>query len=625
MKTALTYLLLAPAALFAGIGKDTVQLDEVVKVETVSNGNSVNTTPFTDLKYRTGERLGDALSEFSSVYIKSYGSGGLATFAICGTSAEQTEIEWNGIRLNSPSLGQMDLSLLMIGTQDELQLVRTGSEGNIGGILKLNNEVKRDSGFSIAATFKAGSFGTYNATLNADYAKRKFSGSTKVVYLRSLNDFPYTNYYAAGNPTVWQTNATVNQLSVLQQFNAKINPDQELNFYGWYNGSARELPPLMSEPADAQSQYDYSIRLMADWKGNFKGVKLKYTTAWMEDYLHYIDTDALINEVDRTFAWRNKLDVSYLFPCNLSLKGEVNYDREQANIPEYGTNKVRNTTGLRAYADYYLLGQLRFHAGFREDLVDKQLSAFAPEVSVNYSPKLKGEHALSFNLMASRNFRFPTLDELYWVPGGNPDLYEEKSWNGEIRVKYSWNRIIDFSVSNFYIYATNWIQWVPAGANWDAENFRKVFSRGVEAAIHLTNERFADPNKFSIHFNASYTYTKATNLEAISSTDLSQGKQLIYVPYHNLTMGLQLGYRRFYIRSVNTYTGPVFITTDNSQSLNGYFIPNLEAGKDFMLGKLDLGVSFRVNNIGNLQYQVVADRPMPGRNFEGIFRFKFLS
>jgi iron complex outermembrane receptor protein len=364
---------------------------------------------------------------------------------------------------------------------------------------------------------------------------------------------------------------------------------------------------------------------MGDWKADFNGVNLKYTTAWMEDYLHYIDPNALINEVDKTFAWRNKFNVTYLLPCNLALSGAVNYDREQANIPEFITNKVRNITGLKAYADYYLYGQFRFHAGFREDLVDNQLSAFAPEASINYSPKLKNGNGFSANLMASRNFRFPTLDDLYWVPGGNPDLKEEKSWNGEIRAKYSWRKVMDVSVSNFYIYAVDWIQWIPEGNIWEAENFRRVFSRGVETAIHLTNAKNDDPHKFAVHFNASYSFTKTTNLDALSPTDLSQGKQLIYVPYHNFTAGLQFQYYRFYLRSVNTYTGPVFISTDNSQSLPGYFIPNLEAGKDFVIKKFDIGLAFRVNNIGNVQYQAVAQHPMPGRNFEGILRFKFFS
>ena len=185
--------------------------------------------------------------------------------------------------------------------------------------------------------------------------------------------------------------------------------------------------------------------------------------------------------------------------------------------------------------------------------------------------------------------------------------------------------MVDVSLSNFYIYVDNWIQWVPEGENWQAENFRRVFSRGLEASIHLTNADEMRPDKFAVHFSASYTYTKATNLDAFTPADASKGMQLIYVPYHNAVAGIQFDYRRFYLRSVNNYTGAVFTSTDNSQSLNGYFTSNLEVGKDFVIKHVSVGASFKVNNIGNLQYEIVAQRPMPGRSFEGTLRFKFVS
>ena len=185
--------------------------------------------------------------------------------------------------------------------------------------------------------------------------------------------------------------------------------------------------------------------------------------------------------------------------------------------------------------------------------------------------------------------------------------------------------MLDIALSNFYIYVDNWIQWIPQGDNWMAQNFRRVFSRGLEASLHLTNADETRPDKFAVHFTASYTYTKATNLDAFAAQDASKGMQLIYVPYHNAVAGVQLEYRRFYIRSINNYIGQVYTSTDNSQVLKGYFISNLEAGKEFVFKHINLGLAFKVNNIGNQQYQVVEQRPMPGRNFEGSIRFKFAS
>lgn len=624
MKTALLILFVLPFSATTGQSlMDTIKLDEVVKIERAPANDDAS--PFTDVKYREGERLSDALNEFSSVYVKSYGSGGLASIAIQGTSAEQTVIEWNGVKINSPSLGQADLALFMLGMQDQLQLVRTGYEGTIGGTLQMNNEVKRDSGFSIGAVLRAGSFGTYEAAGNADYVMGNFSGATKCSFISAQNNFPYINDYAAGNPTVNQTNGAVRQYSILQQLNGKVNENNQLNFFVWFTDATRQIPPIMSEPVDKQTEDDYSLRTMAAWQGTIKNWKLKLTSAYLDDWMRYIDPNALLDEVDVTHALRNSLSCQYNFPFNFAWRAELNYDHEWAGISEYGSVKTRNIVGLKTYGDYYFLNGFKLHGGFREDVQGKQLSAFSPELGLNYTGKIKTANRYTLGFVASRDFRFPTLNELYWVPGGNPSLQEEKSWNGTIQAKYDYRKMVDVTLSNFCIYVTNWIQWVPDGANWDAENFRRVFSRGLEASLHLTNADETRPGKFAVHFTASYTYTKATNLDAFSSADASKGMQLIYVPCHNAVAGLQIEYKRFYIRSVNNYTGLVYITTDNSQSLPGYFTSNLEAGKDFIFKHINAGFSFKVNNIGNQQYQIVARRPIPGRNFEGTIRFKFSS
>jgi iron complex outermembrane receptor protein len=487
----------------------------------------------------------------------------------------------------------------------------------------MNNELRLDSGFSIGAVFRAGSFGTYDSLVDARYAKGRVSGSSKFSYLTSQNNFLYRNTYQEGSPYVRQTNAAVNQVSFLQQLNIKLNQRNQLAFYIWLTDANRQLPPVMSQPAGKEQQDDYSLRLMANWKAQYNQLKLRFTSAYIEDKMRYRNPLLALDETSVTHAMRNTLGASYLFPFSLSVNGELNYDLEQAVINAYGCPRMRNAGGVKVYADYYMANGLRFHAGFRQDLVDKKLSAFSPEAAVNYLKQLNNAHQLSAGFVVSRNFRFPTLNDLYWTPGGNPALKEEKSVNGELQFKYGYKKVFSVSVSDFYVYVDNWIQWIPQGSFWMPVNFRRVFSRGAEAAVHLTNADGTHRRRLNVHFNASYTFTKTTNLDAASQFDQSKGMQLIYVPYHSLTAGLQLEFMGLYVRSVNRYTGSVFTSTDNTQSLPGYFVADLEVGKDFSLKDVDFGFSFRVNNIGNAQYQVVLQRPMPGRNFEGTLRFKF--
>ena len=94
------------------------------------------------------------------------------------------------------------------------------------------------------------------------------------------------------------------------------------------------------------------------------------------------------------------------------------------------------------------------------------------------------------------------------------------------------------------------------------------------------------------------------------------------MPLHRVVVGVQLQYRKFYLRSVNSFVSHVFTSSDNAESLNGYFLTDLEIGKDFTINKYEIGMSFRINNLANTQYQNVLQHAMPGRNFEGTIRFK---
>ena len=40
----------------------------------------------------------------------------------------------------------------------------------------------------------------------------------------------------------------------------------------------------------------------------------------------------------------------------------------------------------------------------------------------------------------SRNFRFPTLNDLYFMPGGNPELRKEKGWTYDAGLRFGVGR-----------------------------------------------------------------------------------------------------------------------------------------------------------------------------------------
>ena len=600
---------------------DTVLLSEVISIATLHESIP---SPLLDIKYQSTKRLSDVLQAVSSVYIKSYGVGQLASIAIEGTSASQTEVQWNGIKLNSPSLGQCDLSLFILGMQDGFELVNTGSKGVIGGTLQLENKMRTDSGIGVIVALRAGSFGMFEGNGKLKYAKNRFSGATSFSYIRAKNNFKYRNIFEVENPYRTQQNGAVEQISFLQQFGAKIGRHNQLNFYLWLTETDRQISPIMSKPNTTETQSDYSVRALVKWKADFELLNLGFTSAYLQDQIRYKNPEIYLNERSATQAIRNVFSAAYKFKFNLHISTDINYDHERANIVSYAVLRTRNTLGIKWYADYFLKNDLKFHVGFRQDLIDTKLSAFAPEFSLGYFWKSKDwklKHKVRIEILGSRNFRFPTLNDMYWMPGGNPNLKQEKAWNGGLYFEYKYQEIFNLQARNFYIYVDDWIQWIPQGTIWMPVNFKRVFSRGVAVDLHISNASNKNSKKFLVFGTISYTFTKTTNLSSSSAFDQSKGKQLIYVPLHRVVASMQLEYKKFYIRTVNNYQSKVYTATDNSQSLKGYFTSNLEIGKTFLMKQNEFGVSFAVLNISNTNYQSVAQRPLPGRSFEATLRY----
>ncbi len=617
MKCALTYLLLL---LFA-LSNAQLKIDSVYTLPQVEKISST-----TILKAKIiysiapSKNLNDALRENTGIYIKNYGNGQLASIAFRGTSAAQTDILWNGVKLNSPSLGQVDASLFNMGMSDQVQVNGTSQSGNIGGSLNINNGTTVDSMFMFEAFITYGSFNTLRTFGKAGFGNGKIFGTTRISYMQSDNDYSFVNTYKPGNAKEKLTNAKVQMLHFMQQFSARVNQNNSLHFNFWLSDAQRQIPPIISKPYSKEVQDDYSMRTSLFWKGNFRKLTTEFTSAFLQDVIHYKNPEIYLNEKSIMQAFRNSFSLTYDSINKFSVNIGAGYDFERAIVPSYQIIRGRHIGKLSADVKYEPIKEILVQLKLRESIYDKTFSPFSPALSFRYYKIINQEHYLMFLVSASRNFRFPTLNDLYWVPGGNRDLITEKSWDGEVTARYNYQSRFTFKATGFCKYITNWIQWINNGTYWEPQNVKRVLTRGAEIYASFQTPSNRD---FIFRLSCNYAYTRATNLDALSPFDQSKNKQLIYVPLHLTNASVHFEYKRFYLNAINTFTDAVFITTDNTQNLKGYYLLDLEAGKDFIINhKYEIGLSFRVNNLTDKQYQNVAQRPMPGRNFEGTIRFK---
>ena len=223
----------------------------------------------------------------------------------------------------------------------------------------------------------------------------------------------------------------------------------------------------------------------------------------------------------------------------------------------------------------------------------------------------------------SRNYRFPTLNDLYFQPGGNPDLRNEHGFSYDAGVSFEVGKKSIYKLSGsanwFDSYIDDWIIWLPTTKGFfSPRNVKKVHAYGVEVKANLALQPAKD---WLIDLNGSYSWTPSINEgEKMSPADQSVGKQLPYVPEHSASLTGRLSWRSWAFLYKWAYYSERFTMSSNDYTLTGhlpeYFMSNISLEKGLSFKPLDLQLKFAVNNLFNEDYLSVLSRPMPGINFE---------
>jgi len=154
---------------------------------------------------------------------------------------------------------------------------------------------------------------------------------------------------------------------------------------------------------------------------------------------------------------------------------------------------------------------------------------------------------------------------------------------------------------------------------WRPSNLLKVWSRGIENVLKWETKI----NELTLNFSTQYDFTLSQNQQGTSANDASVGKQLIYVPKHKLNASVKASYKNWTLAIYHQYTGKVYTLTDNSDFLPAYHLDHLHVYRTFKTKNLSGHAFVKINNILGVNYQVIAQFPLPLQNFELGWRVAF--
>lgn len=575
--------------------------------------------------------LAEMISDNSAVFLKTYGQGSLATISIRGTGPAHTGLFWNGININPPNLGLSDFALIPAAliNSAEIQLGSSASlygSGVIGGAIHINSQPDFKKTLNISVSGLTGSFGLYEGSGSGIFSNKKWYSRVSGYYRECENNFPYNNTAKFGSPKEKLISADYFSYGGTAEIHRLLKHNYIVSLHAWHTYTHRNLPPAMTSVDKNEQQSDSSFRFLIEAKKMFEKSTLKTKIAWLNEFLRYENETALVHEKVNTQGIISESEFATQLFRKAKINIGINYTYYYADIIQYSKIKTRNQAAA-FFSFLYTFTKINWKAtvNLRQEIVEGYRVPFTP--SIGMEGKLWKSISAKTNF--SRSYRVPTMNDRFWVPGGNPDLKPESGWNAEGGLFTSFRDssklfIPDFSITAYSSLIDNWILWQPLATNnniWTPVNLQKVWARGFESKAGIIFKA----RTVEAGLNTFYSYTLSTIIRTSDALQASIDKQLIYVPQHNLNTSLNFKWKNISFSYIQTYTGKRFTTSDNSSSLPAFSIGNAVLNYYLKFNKIGIGFGFRVNNIWGAAYQTLAYRPMPGRNFNISLSFKFIN
>jgi len=623
-----------------------------VKEQAGMKQTNVDTTV---LQSKVALSLSDLLSENTSVFIKDHGRGALATASFRGTSASHTQVSWNGIQINSPMAGMVDFSLIPVYIIDELNLKHGSASladqsGGIGGSININNQTEWKDRNSFAYLQGIGSYSTFDEFIQASIGNKKIQSKTRFYHNYSKNDYTFINRGIASidpasgditNPIDTNDHASYLRYGLLQEIYYRPGTNHVISLKYWGQYADRTIPKPTSyegpENSNLNSQLDRDHRLVADWKyyGDFGRLLLR--SGYADKHLDYNQMNRVpglgvipaIWSESRQQSLYNALSYSGNTEGSLSWEGNLHMNFHQVSsadsVSGAGYVGERNELSAMFAVSKSFRERLNLNLMLRQEWVDGKRLPFIPYFGMDLRLLQSVDLILKGNI--ARNYHLPTLNDLYWQPGGNPDLLPEEGFTMEAGISYRQEFSSQLLLTELSLYRSqieNWIIWIPSYRGfWEPKNIRSVLSKGIEYNIRLQGY-FAD---FNYKLSATYGYTRAINEgDPLIGSDDSYGKQLVYIPLHSGNFMARLGWGNLFLSyQFNAYSER-YTTSSNDVSrrdrLYPYFMNDIAAGSLFQLKRVNLSLELKVNNLFNESYHTILYRPMPGRNYQLILKIQ---
>lgn len=599
--------------------------DSIVTLKTVPVISFRSEEYLAGLKTESPDSLTRVFHQFSSMssvlaennfYIKNYGPGQLSVLSFRGGNAYHTGILWNGISIVDPMTGTGDLSLIKSCLFENISIRYGGSSsisgsGNLSGSILLSSKPTFNNGVDANIGVNYNSIGNLTTNGKISMSNEKASGTIRFFRENALNQY---HYIKEGTEYI-QTKASYLQYGLTSENSILTGEHSSLDLLFWYQYSDRNIPPTLYQPPNFAKQKDENIKLGLNWKRSGR-TSYNIRTSFFADQLYYNDRSLTVASDSKANTFLNEIEIRRLLDRHQQIGITINVTTIRARTIDYQGSR---TLGRQWLNVFYLLSSTnekwKFNISGRKEF--SSLGDLPVTITTGVSRNIKSS---LIRISYSKLHRNPTLNDLYWKPGGNRNLKAENGNSLEAGIDlqisdllFKQNSTHKLTLGGTFYSRTvnNWIEWTPIESLWTATNISQVWSRGIESSLMYRYSK----NKFSTSIRIQSSYTLSTKEKSILVNDPSLHKQLIYVPVYSYELSWTIIYKKIALRVIENYSGTRYTTSDLSESLPSYFLTNIHLGYETKIYGRSITLITSWDNILNLDYSLVQNRPMPLRVF----------
>ncbi len=559
------------------------------------------------------DALTDILAKQTPVHLKNYGPGLLATPTYRGGDASHTQVLWNGFPINSPMLGTMDLSTLPSQQFNRVELMGGNasnlfSTGGLGGSIALHQSPSFDRGFSTAysgiGSFQQSFAGVQTNlpfSLGAMPAVFDFSSS----FTESENRFPYVDIAEPTRPDRVVGGAAFGRSNISTQFGIAPTANTRVQAVYWYNSMDRSIPAPININQTPARQEDEVHRAMVEASLNAgSNSSIAVSSFYEHSSNRYIDTNINIDNDNRYQQFQKQLRFTWNKQRLPSITGNLRHQYVLANSENYNQEQAVHGISAVITAGYKIWKErIQLEGGYRfEQFMGNR--AFLPFGGLTLKYDAKAPWSLFAS--ASETARFPTINERFWIPGGNPNLNPEQGENYEGGLRFERGEQ-KAAITFFHVNYNQRIRWLPDGTLFTPTNVNEAMTQGVEASVQWVYRW--NNQALRLHLNG-------TRLNAVGRNDPDEDwKRLSFIPAQSANAWLEYQRSSFSIRYGAQYMGSRFITNDEGAYMPAFFLQDIGFQYHHALQDIWWTWSIGIENMADWNYQVMPWRPMPGRAF----------